>query len=334
MTTAELAPPALLRIENLSVQYAKPTGTTYVLEDVSIDVRPGESLGIVGESGSGKSVLARMILGIESRHSDARVQGSIYFDDQDLTQLGAKDRAALAGVDIAMIFQDPMTSLNPVVRVQRQLMESVTNRNRLNRKAEREGAVELLRSVGVPDPERRVDAYPSEFSGGMRQRVGIAAAIAGKPRLLLADEPTTALDVTIQRKVLDLLDGLRRDRGMSMLLVTHDLGLLTGRAERTVVLYAGRVMETGPTVAVTTAPAHPYTRGLLDSIPRVSGSLRRELPTIAGSLPSMAAPRAGCPFAPRCAIALPRCVSERPPMTTIAPGHEAACWNLPKEETA
>lgn len=324
----------LLRVENLSVQYTKPAGITYVLEDVSLTIRAGEALGIVGESGSGKSVLARMILGVESRRAEAQVQGSIHFDGSDLTALSARERAALAGVDIAMIFQDPMTSLNPVVRVQRQLMESVSNRARLSRRAEREGAVELLRAVGVPDPERRVDAYPAEFSGGMRQRVGIAAAIAGKPRLLLADEPTTALDVTIQRKVLDVLDGLRRDLGMSMLLVTHDLGLLTGRAERTAVLYAGRMMETGPTVAVTTAPAHPYTRGLLESIPRVSGPLRRVLPTIAGSLPSMSAPRVGCPFAPRCPIALPRCSSERPPMTTVAPGHEAACWDLAEKETA
>ncbi|NRI65440.1 ABC transporter ATP-binding protein [Rhodococcus sp. MS16] len=326
--------PPLLRVENLSVQYTKPTGTTYVLEDVSLTVRAGESLGIVGESGSGKSVLARMILGVESARAAASVQGAIYFDNRELTGLAARERAGLAGVDIAMIFQDPMTSLNPVVRVRRQLMESVSNRQRLSRKAEREGAVELLRAVGVPDPERRVDAYPAEFSGGMRQRVGIAAAIAGKPRLLLADEPTTALDVTIQRKVLDLLDGLRRDLGMSMLLVTHDLGLLTGRAERTAVLYAGRMMETGPTVSVTTTPAHPYTRGLLDSIPRVSGPWRRELPTIAGSLPSMAAPRVGCPFAPRCPIALPRCSNERPPMTTVAFGHEAACWNLGEKGTS
>lgn len=315
-----------LSVHNLHVAFERKNRVTYVLEDVSFDLAPGECLAIVGESGSGKSVLGRAVVGVPDRLSTVRADGRILLAGDDQLTASVKDRRDRAGSRVAMIYQDPMSSLNPTVRVWKQVVESISNRGRLTRTKGRQKAIEMLRAVGVSDPERRIDAFPHEFSGGMMQRVGIAAAIAGSPDILVADEPTTALDVTVQRKVLDLLDQIRRESGMAMILITHDLGLLTGRADRTMVLYAGRVLEIGPTELITTAPAHPYTQRLLAAIPRVSGELRRELPALDGSLPALDAPRLGCPFAPRCPLAMDRCHSERPPAVRLSDNHVAHCW--------
>ncbi len=323
-----------LLVSNLSVSYDTPDGPVYVLEGIELSVNAGECIGIVGESGSGKSVLARSILGIHPGGNPVNISGSIEADGTELTSLSARKRRDWMGARIAMVFQDPMTSLNPVVRVGEQIVESLTNRRRLSRAERRAEAVRLLTAVGVPDPDRRVDSFPNEFSGGMRQRVGIAAAIAGRPQLLLADEPTTALDVTVQRLVLDLLDGLRREHDMAMLIVTHDLSLLSGRADRVAVMYAGRIVECGPTSALIADPAHPYTRALLDSAPSMTGEVRRELPSIPGSLPSLSAPRVGCPFAARCPLATARCEQQRPPMETLSSGHQVACWAVGGQEAS
>jgi len=323
-------------VQELSLGFESNGKMTHVLEGVSFELAQGECLAIVGESGSGKSVLGRTILGVGSQPNSEHSQGAVLLSGDDQLTASAQERRSRAGTRVAMIYQDPMTSLNPTVRIWKQVIESISNRRRLSRREGRAKAVEMLRAVGVPDPERRIDAYPHEFSGGMMQRVGIAAAIAGNPDVLIADEPTTALDVTVQRKVLDLLDRIRRDSGMSMILITHDLGLLTGRADRTMVLYAGRVLEIGPTERITTAPAHPYTQRLLAAIPNVSGTLRRELPALDGGLPPLDRPRTGCPFASRCEIAMPQCHTERPPAVQLAPDHIAHCWAAadPAEGTA
>ncbi|WP_062464392.1 ABC transporter ATP-binding protein [Demequina soli] len=332
--TATASETLALEVRDLEVNFVSGETVTYVLEGVSLDVRQGEAVGIVGESGSGKSVFARTILGIRPRGSVVDIHGSIRVAGAD--QLAATDAEirSRAGDLASMIYQDPMSSLNPTVRVWRQIVEAITNRRRVRRDDARAQAVELLRSVGVPDPEARAMAYPGEFSGGMLQRVGIAAAIASHPDLLLADEPTTALDVTVQRRVLDLLDDVRAASGMGLVLVTHDLGLLADRTDRTVVMYAGRIMETGPTGIVASTPAHPYTRGLLAAIPRLSGPIQRELPAIGGSLPPLSAPRAGCPFAARCPVVQERCFTERPPAVTVADGHTAHCWAVADDQEA
>ncbi|WP_062531220.1 ABC transporter ATP-binding protein [Demequina rhizosphaerae] len=333
MTATATEAPAL-EVEDLEVNFISGEHVTYVLEGVSLEVRKGEALGIVGESGSGKSVLARTILGIRPRGTTIDIRGAVRVSGEDQLDASEAQIRSRAGALASMIYQDPMRSLNPTVRVWKQIVEAITNRRRVPASDARARAVELLRSVGVPDPEARAMAYPGEFSGGMLQRVGIAAAIAAHPDLLLADEPTTALDVTVQRRVLDLLDEVRAASGMGLVLVTHDLGLLADRTDRTVVMYAGRIMETGPTSIVASDPAHPYTKGLLAAIPRLTGPIQRELPAIGGSLPPLSAPRAGCPFAARCPVAQERCATQRPPAVLVADGHTAHCWAVADEQEA
>lgn len=328
--------PAAVDVRHLSVSFVSASSTVYVLDGVDLSLASGECLGLVGESGSGKSVLVRTILGIHPGISQPVATGSVRILGVDTLRLGSAQRRRLMGTEVAMVFQDPLRSLNPTVRIGPQITESLTNRRRLRRRDRRAIAVRLLRAVGVPDPERRVRAYPGELSGGMRQRVGIAAAIAGEPKILLADEPTTALDVTVQRRVLDLLDSLRAERGMSMILVTHDISLLTGRADRIAVMYAGRIVEEGPTQVVSTAPSHPYTQALVAAVPSMTGPVRRTLPAIPGQAPDLTSPRTGCPFAPRCAVAasvphdpttgLSRCLTLRPPRVEVAAGHGVDCW--------
>ncbi|MFJ5120768.1 ABC transporter ATP-binding protein [Kitasatospora sp. NPDC088548] len=316
----------VLDVRSLNTVIHAPDGRAlHILHDVSLTIDAGECLGVVGESGSGKSVLARTVLGVHGRTTRVESTGQVLLSGEDLLTAAAARRAELLGTGVAMVHQDPMTSLNPVVRIADQVTESLTNRKRLGRRARRQTATELLAAVDVPDPARRARAYPHELSGGLRQRVGIAAALAGSPALLLADEPTTALDVTVQRTVLDLLDRHRETRGLATLLITHDIGLLYGRARRIAVMYGGRVVESGPTESITERPAHPYTAALLRSVPRVTGPLRRTLPAIAGSPPDLAKPATGCPFAPRCERAAAVCTTAAPPVHRAGPAHTAAC---------
>lgn len=319
---------ALLEVRDLRMSLESPTGHTHVLEDSSFSVAPGESLGIIGESGSGKSVLARTIVGVQPHGVTAHAEGSIRFDGHDILGRSPRERRGTPATQMAMIFQDPSSTLNPLVRVGRQVLEGATQFRGRPRAARRAYLYELLEAVGLSDTPRIARSYPAALSGGQRQRIGIAAALASDPRLLLADEPTTALDVTMQRTVLDLIDRLRAERGMSLIHITHDLGVLTDRTDRIAVMYAGRIVESGPSARMLTAPAHPYARALLDITPKLSAPAPLPLPTIPGVLPDMSAPRQGCPCASRCARVREVCHSARPPMAPIGsePDHTVACW--------
>ena len=299
-------------------------GGVPVLEDLSFAIAPGETLGLVGESGCGKSVTALSIMRLLP-HPPARVTGGrILFDGTDLMGLDAEALRAIRGDRVAMIFQEPMTSLNPVFTIGDQIAESLIVHRGATRAAARAEAARLLDLVGIPAAATRLDRYPHELSGGQRQRAMIAIALACKPRLLIADEPTTALDVTVQAQILDLIARLRRDLGMAVLLITHDLGVVAEFCDRVAVMYAGRIVEEAPAAALFAAPRHRYTEALLRSMPAANAP-GRELPSIPGSVPPPAARGAGCIFAPRCGFALPRCAAELPPLS--APPHRLRCWN-------
>jgi oligopeptide/dipeptide ABC transporter ATP-binding protein len=314
----------LLRIAELTVEFKTRAGPIRANDKVSLDIRPGETLGIVGESGSGKSVLCRAILRLLPS-PPARVSAkSLLFAGRDLMRL---DDAAMRGVrghDIAMIFQNPMTSLNPVWPIGDQVAEPLRLHRGMGRQQARRTTIDLLRRVGIPAPEKRVDDYPHQWSGGMMQRAVIAMALAGAPRLMLADEPTTALDVTIQDQILALLLELQRETGMALVLVSHDMGIIAETADRVAVMYAGRIVELAPTAAIFDAPAHPYTQGLLRSIPRLEGR-STALAAIPGQPPDLARLPVGCAFAERCPLATADCRSGPIALRPVAPGHMAAC---------
>jgi oligopeptide/dipeptide ABC transporter ATP-binding protein len=298
------------------------TGGPEILSAVDISLNSGEVLGVVGESGSGKSMLALSIMGLLPRPI-AVSGGEILLQGRNLLQLQAQELRALRGKDMAMIFQEPMTSLNPVMRVGQQIGEVLRWHRSMQGEAARQEGIALLKRVEMPDPLRQIDAYPHELSGGMRQRVMIAIALAGRPKLLIADEPTTALDVTIQAQILELIRNIQRDDGMSVLLITHDLGVIAEMCDRVAVMYAGRVVEQGAVLDIFDRPAHPYTRGLLASRPKISAG-SNWLSTIEGTVPAVGQMGTSCSFAPRCALAGPDC-AQRPPLREVGVAHHAAC---------
>ncbi|MFZ0251948.1 MAG: ABC transporter ATP-binding protein [Acidimicrobiales bacterium] len=319
----------VLQIEGLEVDFPTKDGVVHAVRGVSLSLAPGEVLGIVGESGSGKSVTALATMGLLPK--GAAVRGSIRFDDTELLALKEKQLTNVRGTGISMIFQDPMTALNPVYSIGWQIVEAIQAHQDMTKEAARARAIELLAKVGIPNPAERVDNYPHEFSGGMRQRAVIAIGMANDPTVILADEPTTALDVTVQAQVLDSLKTAMAETGAALLLITHDLGVIAGLADRVLVMYAGRAVETGTAEDVFYRPSMPYTLGLLGSLPRVDGDGSERLRQIPGSPPSMLGDRAGCPFAPRCPLATDLCRETEPelvvvPSVTSSEGeHRAAC---------
>ncbi|MEA4884214.1 MAG: ABC transporter ATP-binding protein [Clostridia bacterium] len=314
----------LLSVKDLVTRFVTEDGEVTAVDGVSFDVMPGETLGIVGESGSGKSVTSLSIMRLIPTPPGNIARGEVMFGGRDLLSLSNNEMRAIRGNDISMVFQEPMTSLNPVFTIGDQIMEAILLHQAVNQRTARERAIEMLRKVGIPSPERRVDQYPHQMSGGMRQRVMIAMAIACNPRLLIADEPTTALDVTIQAQILDLIRQLKADSGASVMLITHDLGVIAETADRVAVMYAAQIVESGDVETIFENPAHPYTRGLLQSVPVLTEDTDR-LHSIEGVVPSPFDMPHGCRFAPRCPNADAGCRSEAPQLKAIAPGHEVRC---------
>jgi peptide/nickel transport system ATP-binding protein len=322
---------ALLEVEDLHTHFFTRDGVVRAVDGVSFSVAPGETLAVVGESGCGKSVTSLSILRLIASPPGRIVGGRVVFEGRNLLALSEDEMRAVRGDAISMIFQEPMTSLNPALTVGRQIAESLVLHRGLSQRNAMAKAVEMLRKVSMPEPGRRIRQYPHELSGGMRQRVMIAMALACGPRLLIADEPTTALDVTIQAQILELMRALARETGASIILITHDLGVVAEMAQRVVVMYAGRKVEEAPVEELFAQPRHPYTRGLLGSMPHLGDSTRaegsRRLVEIPGMVPSLKDAQPGCLFAPRCPNAVAHCSQEVPPLTAHGPGHWAACWN-------
>jgi oligopeptide/dipeptide ABC transporter ATP-binding protein len=322
----------LLSVEDLRVQFWTRRGTIHAVNGVSFDIAPGETLGIVGESGCGKSVTALALLGILPRAGKV-VGGRAIFEGRDLLQLSDRQLRRVRGKEIAMIFQDPMTSLNPVLTIGRQITEALETHFGMKGKAAEKRAAELLDRVGIPTANKRARDYPHQFSGGMRQRAMIAMALACQPKLMIADEPTTALDVTIQAQILDLLRELVAEEDAALILITHDLGVVAGMCERVNVMYAGMFMETGSAAKLFSQPRHPYTVGLLQSIPRLDAARGERLHPIEGIPRDMLSPPQACPFQPRCRYEVELSRKEVPPLLEIEPGHKVACFNpVPAEE--
>jgi peptide/nickel transport system ATP-binding protein len=320
--------PPLLQVDDFKVHFRTPRGLLRAVDGVTFGVERGQTVGIVGESGCGKTVLGRSILGLVRGKNVVR-RGQVRFEGRDISRLSPRRARRVRGTDIAMVFQDPMTSLNPVMKLGPQLTEGLRQHTGLNAKARRDVAVELLRSVGISTPERRLGQYPLELSGGMRQRVTIAIAIACNPRLLIADEPTTALDVTVQAQILDLLEQEKRERDMGMVLVSHDLGVVANRTDHILVMYAGKIVERAPTARLFTEMRMPYTEALLRSIPRLEEPSHTPLVAVGGRPPDMTRLPTGCRFAPRCPYAQARCLVEEPPLRsddTVGAQHSFACW--------
>jgi peptide/nickel transport system ATP-binding protein len=316
----------LLDVRGLTVSFHTPDGIVEAVRGVSLQLQRGKTLGIVGESGSGKSVATQTIAGLTR---GARVSGQAIFEGRDLLTLSAADLRAIRGPGIGMIFQNPLTSLHPCYRIGWQIAEMIRAHESVSTESARKRAIELLGHVGIPQPERRVDDYPHQFSGGMLQRAMIAMALALQPRLLIADEPTTALDVTVQAQIVRLMRRLQSEFGMAIILITHDLGVIAGVADEIVVMYAGQVMEQASRHGLFRQPSHPYTSGLLGSLPHIDASEER-LTAIAGQPPSLIHPPPGCPFHPRCPQVMDRCSREMPTFMTVpgAETHRSACWLL------
>ena len=318
---------SLLEVNNLQTQFPTRGGLVRAVDGVTFHLDSGELLGLVGESGCGKSITALSIMRLIARPGKI-VGGEITFDGKQLLQLSDAEMRQIRGDDIAMIFQDPMTSLNPVFTVGEQIAEALRLHRKLSRKAARAAAIEAMKEVSIPDPARRVDDYPHQLSGGMRQRVMIAMALACDPKLLIADEPTTALDVTIQAQILELLDELRKNRELAVLLITHDLGVVAEVADRVAVMYTGRIVEESPVDELFARPRHPYTEGLLRSVPKLTSAAvakQQRLETIEGTVPSPTDLPPGCHFAPRCPHVMPRCTAEEIPLYDLEGGVKVRC---------
>jgi oligopeptide transport system ATP-binding protein len=316
----------ILQVKDLKISFKTYAGEVQAVRGASFDLRRGETLAIVGESGSGKSVAARSIMKLNPPANTLIRGGEILFEGQDLLKLSERQMQKVRGPKISMVFQDPMTSLDPTMRIGRQIEESLKKHLGMRGRRARERAVELLKLVGIPNPEGRVRQYPHQFSGGMRQRVVIAIALACDPQILIADEPTTALDVTIQAQILELMRDLQERIGTSVILITHDLGVVASVAQRVAVMYSGKVVETGTVREVFYDPQMPYTWGLLASIPLPNADGSQELIPIPGSPPDALDPPKGCPFAARCPHTMQICTTEMPPYTTFSGEHRAACW--------
>ena len=321
----------LLTVRDLAVDLRRRHGVVHAVRGLSYSLDRGEAIGIVGESGSGKTISSLALLGLLPDGISRVVRGSILFAGRDIVGMHDAELRELRGARISMVFQDPLSSLNPVMTIGRQLTEAIRLHLELSTDETRRRAIEMLELVGIPSPERRLGDYPHQFSGGMRQRVMIAMALSCRPDLIVADEPTTALDVTIQAQVLDLLNKLRHELGMAVILISHDLGVVADTTDRIAIMYAGRIVETGPTRQVLSAPRHPYTIGLLQSIPPLDGARRRELVAIEGAPPDLSVEITGCPFRDRCAWAIPQCAEIDPPLESVAPRHEVACLVKPDE---
>jgi peptide/nickel transport system ATP-binding protein len=331
MTDAATDMVPLLEVRGLGVEFQTRGGTAHVLEDIQLHIQRGETLGLVGESGCGKSITALALMRLIPQPPGRITSGQILFDGQDLLQLPEAQMRRVRGNRISMIFQEPMTSLNPAYSVGDQITESVRLHQGLNAKDGLARAVEMLEAVGIPDALRRVHEYPHQFSGGMRQRVMIAMALACQPDLLIADEPTTALDVTVQAQIFDLIRDLRERSGTAVLLITHDMGAVAEMTDRVAVMYAGRMVEEGPTDVVLSNPCHPYTQGLIACAPgRSPQSHGKPLQEIPGTVPSLLERKGGCTFADRCSQAQPRCRTSLPPSTWVQSGHRVMCWLYPE----
>ena len=318
---------ALLELRRLAVSFATDDGTVRAVDGIDLSLERGRTLGLVGESGCGKSVTSLAVMGLLPPENST-VKGEVRFEGRDLLTLGAREIRDLRGARLAMIFQEPMTSLNPAYTIGDQIMEAIQRHQGLAAAEARARAIEMLRLVRIPSPEKRVDDYPHKLSGGMRQRAMIAMALACGPQLLIADEPTTALDVTIQAQILDLLRGLRRETGTAIILITHDLGVVAEMADDVAVMYAGQIVERAPVASLFARPEHPYTVGLLGSIPRLDEK-RERLPSIEGRVPDMTRPPAGCRFAARCPFVEPACRATMPGLVEVAPGHLSRCRRAP-----
>lgn len=318
----------ILSVNDLDVSFQTYGGEINVLRGVSFDLKKGETLAIVGESGSGKSVTAKTIMKLLPKQSSLVNRGNVQFEGRNLLELTEKEMKKVRGSEISMVFQDPMTSLNPTMTIGKQLMEGLREHERITKKGAFEKAIQLLEMVGIPNAEDRMNDYPHQFSGGMRQRVVVAIAIACNPKILIADEPTTALDVTIQAQILDLMKNLQKQIETAIIFITHDLGVVANMAQRVAVMYAGKVVEIGTVDEIFYEPKHPYTWGLLGSMPKLHADRSQPLIPIAGSPPDLSQPQEGCPFVQRCPYAMKVCHKHMPETSEVSMTHSAACWLL------
>lgn len=316
----------ILSVENLHISFQLQDRVIQAVRGVSFSLHKGETLAIVGESGSGKSVTAKSLMRLLPSETTKMTEGRIQYLNQDILTFSAREMEALRGKEISMVFQDPMTSLNPTMKIGKQIMEGLVQHQKLTKAEARQKAIEMLKMVGIPNAEERMEAYPHQFSGGMRQRVVIAIALACRPHILIADEPTTALDVTIQAQILDLMISIQKQTQMGLILITHDLGVVASMAQRVAVMYTGEIVELGPTDEIFSNPQHPYTKGLLKSMPRLDADRQQPLVPIPGSPPDVSRLGTGCAFAPRCPYVMKVCHHHSPPQTKLDDQHLTSCW--------